>query len=162
MSSASMRNENSMVHGSLSLSRFIRAPRERVFDAWTQLRHRQQWFRGPDGWVDVRRSLDLREGGTELAHGRFDSGIESIYEARFHHVEPGVRLIYAFDMTVDGKPFSVSLAGVSFDERGDGTELVYTEHMFSLSPGYGIDERMAGTEALLERFVSYVEQMSGD
>jgi uncharacterized protein YndB with AHSA1/START domain len=162
MGSADMKNENSMTHGTLSWSRFIRAPRERVFDAWTQLQHRRQWFRGPDGWVDVRRSLDLREGGTELAHGRFESGIESIYLARFHHIEPGARLIYAFDMTVDGKLFSVSLAGVSFDERGEGTELVYTEHMFSLVAGYGADERAAGTEALLERFISYVEQMSGD
>lgn len=85
-----------------------------------------------------------------------------VYQARFHHIEPGLRLIYAFDMTVDGKPFSVSLTGMSFDEKPGGTELGYIEHVFFLVPGHGIEERAASTEVLLEQFVAYVEQGGGD
>jgi hypothetical protein len=55
--------------------------------------------------------------GQEIAHGRFEDGTETIYIARFHLIDPNVRLIYAFDMHVAGKLFSVSLAGVDFGER---------------------------------------------
>jgi|SRR5947207_9815028 len=55
-------------------------------------------------------------GGKEIAHGRFESGIETVYAARFHLIEPNVRLIYAFDTYVAGDHFSVSLAGVEFED----------------------------------------------
>jgi len=47
----------------------------------------------------------------------FEDGTETIYTARFHLIVPNVRLIYAFDMQVGGKLFSVSLAGVEFEEK---------------------------------------------
>jgi uncharacterized protein YndB with AHSA1/START domain len=91
-----------MKHGTLSITRTINAPRELVFEAWTQLEHRKHWFRGP-AWTEIERSLDFRVGGKEIAHGRFANGIETIYTARFHFIEPNVRLIYAFDMNVAGQ-----------------------------------------------------------
>jgi uncharacterized protein YndB with AHSA1/START domain len=125
-----------MNHGTLSITRHIDAPRELVYEAWTRLEHRKHWFVGP-AWTEIERSVDLAVNGRELAHGRFEDGTEAIYTARFHLIDPNVRLIYAFDMHVGGKPFSVSLAGVEFEERSFGTELTYTEQAFFLVGEYG-------------------------
>ncbi len=131
-----------------------------MYEAWTQLDHRRQWFKGPNQ-TEVARSLDLRVGGTELAHGRFDdTGRESIYTARFHLIEPEVRLIYAFDMHVDGEHFSVSLTRVDFDDAAGGTDLTYTEHAFFLRGDDYVDGRIEGTEILMDQITAYVTALA--
>ncbi len=44
------------------ISRLIRAPRELVFEAFTEVRHLSRWW-GPDGFTTTTRSFDFREGG---------------------------------------------------------------------------------------------------
>ena len=44
------------------VSRLIAAPRERVFDAFTQVRHLSQWW-GPEGFTTTTRSFDFAVGG---------------------------------------------------------------------------------------------------
>lgn len=147
-----------MNHGTLSITRHIDAPRELVYDAWTKLEHRKHWFVGP-AWTEIERSVDLEVNGREIAHGRFENGIETIYTARFHLIDPNVRLIYAFDMQVGGKLFSVSLAGVEFDDASTATKLTYTEHGFFLAGEYGAESRTKGTNGLLDQFASYVDTL---
>ena len=73
-----------------------------------------------------------------------------IYTARFHLIEPDVRLIYAFDMRVGGTLFSVSLAGVEFKSQSGATELTYTEQGLFLIGEYNAESRAAGTSRSLE------------
>ena len=147
-----------MQYGGFSLTRRLDAPRERAYAAWTELEHRRHWFAGP-AWTEVERSLDLRPGGTEVAHGRFENGPNVIYTARFHLIEPNRRLIYAFDMHVGGVLFSVSLAGVDFADLAHGTELTYSEQGLFLIGDYDAAARAAGTEGLLDKFAAYVQSM---
>jgi uncharacterized protein YndB with AHSA1/START domain len=147
-----------MKHGTLTVTRQINTPRELVYEAWTQLEHRRHWFAGP-GWTEIERSVDLRLGGSEVAHGRFENGTETIYTSRFHLIQPNARLIYAFDMHVNGKHFSVSLAGVELAEQSGMTELTYTEDGFFLDEQYGIEGRLDGTNWLLDRFATYLESL---
>jgi uncharacterized protein YndB with AHSA1/START domain len=147
-----------MKHGTLSLTRQVKAPRELAYEVWTKIEHRKHWFVGP-AWTEIERSVDLRVNGQEIAHGRFDDGTETLYSARFHLIDPNVRLIYAFDMHVGGKLFSVSLAGVEFEEHSAATELTYTEHAFFLDGEYGTESRLQGTNGLLDQFASYLEAM---
>jgi uncharacterized protein YndB with AHSA1/START domain len=149
-----------MNHGTVEASRRIDAPRAVVYEAWTALEHRRRWFKGP-AWTEIERHVDLRVGGTELAHGRFPDGTETIYTARFHLIEPDVRLIYAFDMQVGGRHFSVSLAGVEFEDAEGGTTLTYTEQGFFLDGDYDETSRAGGTEGLLDQFVAHVTAPSG-
>jgi uncharacterized protein YndB with AHSA1/START domain len=44
------------------LSRDIDAPRELVFEAFTQFRHLSQWW-GPDGFTTTTRAFEFRAGG---------------------------------------------------------------------------------------------------
>jgi len=147
-----------MNHGTLSLTRQLSAPRELVYAAWTKLEHRKHWFVGP-AWTEIKRSVDLKVNGLEIAHGRFPDGTETIYTARFHLIEPNARLIYAFDMQVGGQFFSTSLAGVEFKTKGAATELTYTEHGFFLIGEYDAESRTQGTNGLLDQFESYVKSL---
>ncbi|HEU4331771.1 MAG TPA: SRPBCC family protein [Lapillicoccus sp.] len=45
------------------ISRVIGAPREVVFEAFTEVRHLSKWW-GPDGFTTTTRSFDFRPGGT--------------------------------------------------------------------------------------------------
>ena len=144
-----------MGHGVIEAVREIEAPRRLVYDAWTTLEHRRQWFVGP-GWTEIERHLDLRVGGVEVARGRFESGTETCYTARFHLIDAGVRQVYAFDMHVDERHFSVSLAGVEFTDIPGGTRLIYTEQAFFVDGAYGADNRDGGTNGLLEQFTRHV------
>ena len=153
-----MNEHEPMKHGGLSLTRKINASREIVYEAWTKIEHRKHWFVGP-AWTEIERSLELKINGTEIAHGRFENGTETIYTARFHLIEPNIRLIYAFDMHVGGKLFSVSLAGVEFKSKSNTTELTYTEQGLFLIGEYNAEARTAGTNGLLNQFSSYVESL---
>jgi uncharacterized protein YndB with AHSA1/START domain len=44
------------------ISRIIDAPRELVFEAFTEVRHLSQWW-GPEGFTTTTRSLEFRAGG---------------------------------------------------------------------------------------------------
>lgn len=44
------------------ISRIINAPRELVFEAFTQVRHLSRWW-GPDGFTTTTRSFEFRVGG---------------------------------------------------------------------------------------------------
>jgi uncharacterized protein YndB with AHSA1/START domain len=44
------------------ISRVIDAPRELVFEAFTEVRHLSQWW-GPEGFSTTTRSFEFREGG---------------------------------------------------------------------------------------------------
>jgi uncharacterized protein YndB with AHSA1/START domain len=44
------------------LSRVISAPRELVFEAFTEVRHLSQWW-GPDGFTTTTRAFEFRVGG---------------------------------------------------------------------------------------------------
>ena len=44
------------------ISRVIDAPRELVFEAFTEVRHLSQWW-GPEGFTTTTRSFEFREGG---------------------------------------------------------------------------------------------------
>jgi uncharacterized protein YndB with AHSA1/START domain len=52
------------------ISRLVDAPRELVFEAFTEVRHLSQWW-GPEGFTTTTRSFEFRVGGewTFVMHG---------------------------------------------------------------------------------------------
>ena len=44
------------------ISRFIDAPRELVFEAFTEVRHLSRWW-GPEGFITITRAFEFRVGG---------------------------------------------------------------------------------------------------
>jgi uncharacterized protein YndB with AHSA1/START domain len=73
-----------------------------------------------------------------------------VYDARIEDIVPNERIVYSYDMSLDEKRVSVSLATVELEPEGDGTRLVYTEEDVFLDDAYAEMSREEGTRALLD------------
>ena len=142
-------------HGDFSINRVYAAAPADVYAAWADHDTKARWFIGPEGWSQVERTLDMRVGGVEILHGRFAaSGLETLFSARYHLVEPGRRLVYVYDMHLSGRHHSVSVATVEFIGDPEGTRLRFTEQVTFVDGTDGRDgslSRKRGTAAHLER-----------
>jgi len=141
-------------HGTFTLERRYPVSRAKVFAAWASAEAKAPWFIGPEGWSCVRRELDFTEGGTEVLVGRFASGRETRYTARFHAIEPDSRLVFVYDMHLNEVHHSVSLATVELATVGAQTLLTFTEQVAFLDGTQaeeGTAARERGTALHLER-----------
>ena len=145
-------------HGDFSINRVYDASPADVWDAWADGVTKARWFTGPEGWQLVERTLDLRVGGIETLHGRFaTNGLETLFTARYHLIEPRARLVYVYDMHLSGRHHSVSVATIEFIGDPEGTRLRFTEQVTFVDGTDGRDgtlSRKRGTSAQLERVAS--------
>jgi uncharacterized protein YndB with AHSA1/START domain len=108
----------------LRLERIVRAPREDVFDAWTDPNRLRAWW-GPPG-VPVRRlDGELRPGGSYRITMLEPTGDERVLEWTFREIDPPRRLVYGWRW-LSGSG-DVSLVVVEFADLGDRTRVV-VEH----------------------------------
>jgi uncharacterized protein YndB with AHSA1/START domain len=144
-------SERSAVHGSFTLERVYEASPARVFRAWADPAIKARWFAGIEGWRQLERSIDFRVGGTERLSGRKGSGVVSTFDAVYYDIVPDQRIIYCYDMRLDGRHISVSLATVSLRPVGAGTHLTMTEQGVFLDDYDDGGSRERGTRILLEQ-----------
>jgi len=94
----------------------------------------------------LRRS----QSGRERVSGGPKGGPVHAYDACYQDIVPNERIILAYDMHLDDKRISVSLATIELKPAGAGTRLIYTEQGAFLD---GYDDpagREHGTRALLD------------
>ena len=108
-------------HGRFSIERIYPASPALVFAAWSDIEIKARWFIGPEGWTQLRREQTFEAGGTQILHGRFASGFETLYEARFHDIVAEQRIVYVYDLHLNGAYHSVSLATVDIEPVEGGT-----------------------------------------
>jgi uncharacterized protein YndB with AHSA1/START domain len=136
-------------HASFSIQRVYDATPARVFAAWADPAAKTAWFGGPKD-DDAEYELDFRVGGREFSRGAIPDGRVFTYDAVYHDIAPDERIVYTYEMTMDGRRISVSVASVELAAEGDGTRLTLTEHGVFLD---GLDSpalREEGTGHLLE------------
>jgi len=114
-------------HGSFSIERQYEASPAQVFAAWSNVEIKAQWFIGPPGWTQIKRETTFETGGAEILHGRFENGMETHYAARFYEIVANERIVYVYDMHLNGKHHSLSLSTVEIAPSGGGARLIYTE-----------------------------------
>ncbi|MDA1362109.1 SRPBCC domain-containing protein [Glycomyces luteolus] len=117
-----------VLHGTATHSRLLAAPSARVWSAFAELPLRDRWFRIPG--EDAVHELDFRVGGGESARALFaPSGTPELVQWRSHFfdlVEPS-RLVFGYELQVDGVRRTVSLVTVELAPEAGGTRLDYTE-----------------------------------
>jgi len=104
------------------LSRVFDAPRELVFDVWTQKEHITRWF-GPQGFVTTTHELDARVGGRWRFELRGPDGKTWDSRVVYLEVKRPEKLVYdhGYDKDDDPTRFRVT---VTFDEQSDGKTVV--------------------------------------
>lgn len=143
--------ERFTTHGTFVIERTYDAPPARVFKAWADPSAKARWFVGPADWQLLERAIDFRVGGKERLSGRKGSGIVSTFDGLYHDIVPDQRIIYSYDMRLDQKHISVSLATVELKAEGTGTHLIFTEQAVFLDGYDDAGSRERGTRALLEQ-----------
>ena len=141
----------SVVHATFHLKRSYDAPVARVWKALTDDAAKQKWFGGAPGrWEVLERSMDVRVGGSERLSGRWEGGLISTFDAVYHDVVPNERLVYSYQMHLNDKKISVSLATLQLKSEGGRTTLMVTEQGAFLDGYDDAGSRERGTNQLLD------------
>ena len=98
----------------------------------------------------VFRAWSDPEGGSEHSHGQFEAG-SFAHDARYHDVVENERIVYTYEMHMDGRRISVSLASVELAPHDGGTKLKFTEHGAFLDGLDSVASREGGTASLLDK-----------
>ena len=101
--------ERSITHATFVLERTYDATPARVFNAFADPVAKARWFVGPEDWDQGERSMDFRVGGREVDAGGPKGGPTSYFEARYQDIVPDQRIVYTYEMRLDGVRISVSL-----------------------------------------------------
>jgi uncharacterized protein YndB with AHSA1/START domain len=112
------------VHGTVSVTRGLAARPGRVWAAFADLELRDRWFRIPGDRDAARHELDFRVGGGETAAGVFaPSGTPEAVEwrSRIFDLETDRRIVFGYELTVDGLRRNVSLVTVVLAPDGGAT-----------------------------------------
>lgn len=96
----------------------IDAPRELVFNAWTDPLHLEQWW-GPKGFTNSFQEFDLRSGGNWhfVMHG--PDGVDNKNHSVFVEIMKPERIVFDH---VSGPKFRVI---ATFADQGDKTNLTF-------------------------------------
>jgi uncharacterized protein YndB with AHSA1/START domain len=141
----------SVAHAIFHLARTYEAPVARVWKALTDEAAKQKWFAGAPGrWELIERHMDVRVGGRERLKGRWEGGMVTTFDAIYHDVIPNERLVYSYEMHLDDKKISVSLATMQLESEGGKTTLKVTEQGAFLDGYDDAGSREHGTGILLD------------
>ncbi len=114
----------SVEHATYVVERRYEASPERAFAAWADPEAKARWYIDPDAGLE----LDFRVGGRERHQGTAPDGRAYSYEALFHDIVAPERIVYTYEMSLDGTRISISLATVAFTPAaGSATDMVFTE-----------------------------------
>jgi uncharacterized protein YndB with AHSA1/START domain len=141
----------SVEHGTFTIERVYRAAPPRVFAAWANAETKRRWTSCHDDWKVLEYDLDFRVGGHERQRTQPPGGPVHRLEARYVDVVADERIVYDYEMFVGDALISASLVTVELRPGGDGTRMVFTEHVVSIDGGCDLAEREEGTAVGLDR-----------
>lgn len=144
-------------HHTFTIDRLIDAPPALAFFAWANADAKAQWFAAPSAWTALERHFDFREGGSERLKGRWENGTISDFQCQYHDVVQDKRIVYTYDMFVNDKRISVSLATLEFTAEGNKTRLLLTEQIAHLDGYPTPEDREVGTRHLLDKAAAFIE-----
>jgi uncharacterized protein YndB with AHSA1/START domain len=102
------------------VTRTIKAPRARVFNAYTDAAAIANWW-GPRRYTTIVDRLEPRAGGSWRFINRAGEDQEFGFHGVFHDVVQDSRIVWTFEF--EGMPGHVSLETVSFEDAGDATTI---------------------------------------
>jgi uncharacterized protein YndB with AHSA1/START domain len=127
-----------------------------TFRAFADPELKRRWFSVPSSWTDRAWELDFRVGGGEVSAGRDTSGTLHEFRSRYHDIVEAERIVFAYDLLLDGRLISVSLTTVEVRPDGDGTRLVFTEHGAFFDDLEDPAQREHGTGLLLDALAAFL------
>ncbi len=147
----------SVAHSTFAIERRFKASRARVFNAWADPQIKNSWRSCHEDWRSQGFTLNFCVGGEEWEDVIEPGGTIHGFAARYHDIIDNERIVYAYDMRLDGRLISVSLVTVTFEDSGAGTKMLFTEQLTILDGLCDAAEREEGAELGLDRMVAVID-----
>jgi uncharacterized protein YndB with AHSA1/START domain len=141
-------------------TRIFDAPRDLVFDVWTDVKHLSQWW-GPDGFTTTTRAFDPRPGGIWrfVMHG--PDGRDYQNRISYDEVIKPERIVYSHGGADDAEPVQFKVT-VTFEDIKGKTRLTMRAQFPSAAErqrviaAHGADKGLVQTLARLEQHVAAI------
>jgi uncharacterized protein YndB with AHSA1/START domain len=142
----------SVAHGAFHLERTYEATADEVYKALSDEAAKSRWFFGPQGWRLIERAMDFRIGGRERVKGGFEGGVTTTFDAIYHDIVPRERIVYTYEMHLDERKISVSLATLQIKFAGERRTRLLVDEQGAFLDGYDdAGKRERGTRDLLDK-----------
>ncbi len=116
------------------ITRTLDAPRDLVFQVWTNPEHLARWW-GPLGFTNPVCELDVRPGGKWRMVMRGPDGAEYPSQGVYREVVRPERLVFTNDaVDQSGSPLIQGLTAVTFESKGTRTRLVLRTQAIAAAP----------------------------
>jgi uncharacterized protein YndB with AHSA1/START domain len=127
------------------LTRVFDAPRELIWNAWTDPEQVVQWW-GPRGFTTTIHEMDLKPGGVwrQTMHG--PDGTDYPSQSVFSEVVKPERIVYSMEGGKQGEPSHQFEAAWIFEAQGQKTKLT----LRMMFPSAEIREEVAKTYGVIE------------
>lgn len=144
------------------ITRFFRAPRERVFAAWTDAEQMQRWM-GPANFTCPEAESDLRTGGRYRVvmrgtppsrNGETPQEITSTVSGEYLEVRPPELVRYTWNPT--WAPGELSTVTLRLHEENGGTRLELIHENFATADSANAHNN--GWNGVLDKFAAYVDR----
>lgn len=114
---------------SLTITRVFDAPRQRVWEAWTQPQRLMRWW-SPKGWTCPVSKIDLRPGGGYLNCMRSPEGKDYWSKGVYREIDEPQRIVCTDSFADEnGNPVSPQEYGMSPDWPAEALiEATFTDH----------------------------------
>jgi uncharacterized protein YndB with AHSA1/START domain len=149
--------ECSETHGTFVVERTFAAPIAAVWHALSDTEARKQWFGGGPEFDVHELTHDFRVGGRAVEDGQWHGGPTSRFESVYVEIVDGRRVVFTYEMWVNGAHLSSSLTTIVVEPDEDGTRLTYTEQGVHYDGLDSIEGREEGTRGILANLATYVE-----
>lgn len=142
--------ERSQIHGTFVLERTFPVPVGDVWHALTDNDARTQWFGGGPAFDVQEQKHDFRVGGGGVESGQWQDGPLSRFESTYTDIVDLQRIVFTYDMWINGQHVSTSLTTIVLEPEGDATRLTYTEQGVHFDGLDSIEGREEGSAGLLD------------
>ncbi len=137
----------------LIIKRTFRAPREKVFAAWTQADALKQWW-GTEGHTVPSAEMDFRVGGKYRIEMRTDEEESFYLNGAFVEIRTPERLVFTFRWERGEWDYPETRVSIKFIDKGDETEVTLTHEGF---PDENMrDEHQGGWDECLGNLRAYL------
>jgi uncharacterized protein YndB with AHSA1/START domain len=121
-----------------------------VWHALSDNAARDQWFSGGPEFETHDKSHEFRVGGHGIEEGRWHAGPRSRFVSTYTDIVEPQRIVFTYDMWLDGRHISTSLTTIVLEPEGNQTRLTYTEQGVHLDGLDTVEGREQGTGGLLD------------
>jgi len=116
----------------LVITRVFDAPRELVFECWTEPEHLRHWQGAPRGFTVTSSESDIRPGGFFRICMRSPEGADHWLEGGYREIMKPERLVFTHIwLDANRKPGRETLVTITLAERGGKTELTLRQSGFA-------------------------------